>query len=185
MQAWPISQEGIGFEMGQRVRQAVLPGVEAFEALYRRHVGRVYAICRRLSGDSARAEELAQEVFIKAWTHLDSSRPAGAIAAWLGRCAINLALSDNRARRRRSRREEPVDDPERWDPPSRRPGPGAGLDLERAIDQLPPGARTVFVMHDVEGFRHGEIADMLGLSPGTTKAQLHRARRLLRGILTR
>ena len=76
-----------------------------------------------------------------------------------------------------------MSDPDIWDPPSSRPGPGTGLDLERAIAGLPKGARRIYVLHDVEGFRHREIAQQLGLSTGTTKAQLHRARRLLREAL--
>jgi RNA polymerase sigma-70 factor (ECF subfamily) len=159
--------------------------VAEFEALYRRHVGRVYALCRRISGDAARAEELAQEVFLKAWRHRAAARPGDGYAAWICRVAINVAISDNRARGRRSRRELPAIDPASWDPADRPASPGRALDLEKAIDRLPPGARQVFVLHDVEGYRHREIGRLLGLSTGTTKAQLHRARRFLREALGR
>ena len=155
----------------------------AFEAIYRRHVGRVFALCRRLSQDAGRAEELTQEAFLKAWKHLGSCPGEEALAGWLCRVAIHLVLSDNRKLRRRFHREAPSGDgavPERGEASA---APGLALDLERAMARLPPGARQVFVLHDVEGFRHEEIGRLLGLSPGTSKAQLHRARRLLKEAL--
>ena len=105
------------------------------------------------------------------------------LVAWLRRLAINVVLDDNRKMRRRARREIPSADgvlPERSDPPA---PPGLALDLERAIAGLPEGAREIFILHDVEGFRHAEIGRLLGLSPGTSKGQLHRARRMLKEAL--
>jgi RNA polymerase sigma-70 factor (ECF subfamily) len=183
MQALADRMEGTGPAMEDLLGEAQRGDVAAFEAIYRRHAGRVYALCRRLAGDAGRAEELTQEAFLRAWRHLGSCPGSEALAGWLCRLAIHVALSDNRKTRRRSHRETLSADgemPERGGSPA---SPGLALDLERAIDRLPPGARQVFVLHDVEGFRHEEIGKLLGLSPGTSKAQLHRARRLLKEAL--
>ena len=169
--------------MEELVLQAQGGDTTAFEALYRQQVGRIYALCRRMTGKPELAEDLTQEAFIRAWERLATFRPEGGhFGAWLYKVAVNVVLTDRRVRRRRVPLFE-VDDPERWDPAAPPERPETGLDLEFAIDQLPPGARKVFVLHDVEGLRHKEIADRLGLSQGTTKAQLHRARRMLRRIL--
>ena len=170
-------------QMEEEVRRAQQGEVDAFEEIYRRTVRRIYALCRRLARDPGRAEELTQETYLRAWSRLETYRPGTRFEAWLARVAMNVTFSDARSRGRRARRETVVADPEAWDPPSHRSGPGAGIDLERAIAGLPPGARRIFVLHDVEGFRHHEIARELGLSTGTSKAQLHRARRLLREAL--
>jgi RNA polymerase sigma-70 factor (ECF subfamily) len=185
MQAYPASERESWSSMDDVIHQEQRGEVAEFEALYRRHVGRVYAICKRISGDPARAEDLAQEVFLKAWKHRDSARPGDEYTGWICRVAINVAISDSRSRGRRSKRETLVADPATWDPADRPVSPGLGLDLEKAIDTLPPGARNVFVLHDVEGYRHREIGTLLGLSTGTTKAQLHRARRILREALSK
>ena len=171
--------------MADLVREAQGGDATAFEALYRRNVGRVHAICRRLSADAGRAEELTQEVFLSAWRHLDSCPGEDRFTAWLCRLAIHRVLGASRSMRRRMRREivgEVRDDAGRVTA-SDGPSPGLAIDLERAMDTLPSGARQVFVLHDVEGFRHEEIAGLLGISVGTSKAQLHRARRLLKEAL--
>jgi RNA polymerase sigma-70 factor (ECF subfamily) len=185
MQATVVHMEKSRPEMPDLVRQAQDGDVGAFEALYRQHVGRIYALCLRIARDPAQAEELTQEAFIRAWEKLDLFRSGTRFPAWLAKVAVNVALGDRRSRGRRLLREAPVDDPDRWDPPAPPASPGAGLDLERAIAGLPPGARKVFVLYEIEGFRHEEIAGFLGLSSGTSKAQLHRARRLLREALGR
>ncbi len=185
MQAYPAYPRESWSRMDDVIDQERPGEVAEFEALYQRHVRRVYALCRRISGDPARAEDLAQEVFLKAWKHRASARPGDEYTGWICRVAINVAISDNRSRGRRSRRETLVADPATWDPASRPSSPGTGLDLEKAIDRLPPGARNVFVLHDVEGYRHHEIGSLLGLSTGTSKAQLHRARRILREALNK
>ncbi|MFN2422086.1 MAG: RNA polymerase sigma factor [Gemmatimonadota bacterium] len=154
----------------------------AFEALYRAHVGRVYAVCLRLSGDRVRAEELTQDAFVLAWRRLASFRSESAFGSWLYRIAVNAALGERRATGRREQRVLPF-----ADPPHGRVDPGdaaTGIDLERAIAGLPVKARSVYVLHDIEGYRHEEIATMTGVAVGTSKAQLHRARRLLREALT-
>jgi len=155
----------------------------AFEALYRAHAGRVYALCLRLSADVLRAEELTQDTFVQAWRGLRAFRGESAFASWLHRIAVNAALGTHRASERRERRVLPLAEP----PQGRSDAVDTGLavDLERAIASLPPGARATFVLHDIEGYAHEEIAGMMGVAAGTSKAQLHRARRLLREGLTR
>ena len=166
------------------IRRAQGGDMAAFEQLYRDHVGRVFAVCMRLAGDASLAEELAQEAFIRAWQKLGSFRGESAFSSWLYTLAVNTALTERRSRRRRTSRVVATDDLAAFDKPGRPPGPEHGFDLERALAQLPPGARAVLVLHDVEGYKHHEIAEMTGIAEGTSKAQLHRARRLLREALT-
>lgn len=172
--------------MIELVRRARAGDERAFEALYRATVGRVYAVCHRLVGDRARAEDLTQEVFVRAWQHLGSFRGESAFASWLHRIAVNVVLSAERAEAR-SRAHVAVDAPDRLDAYGVGGDPGAGpdLDLEEAIAALPAAARTVFVLHDVEGYGHDEIARFMGIAAGTSKAHLFRARRLLREALER
>lgn len=155
----------------------------AFETLYREHVGRVHAICLRLCGDRARAEDLTQEVFVKAWRGLASFREESLLSSWLHRLAVNVVLDDERSRRRRFDPGRATDDLTALESPARQSGGPPAGDLDRAIAALPPGAREVFVLHDVEGYGHEEIARMTGRSEGTSKSQLHRARRILREML--
>lgn len=170
--------------MASLVEQAQRGERRAFETLYREHVGRVYALCLRMSGDADRAEELTQDVFVRAWSRLSSFRGDSAFGTWLHRIAVNAVLQKRRGDRRRELRVETRDALE-LDAPAPRERPGDRMDLERAVAALPEGARAVFVLHDVQGYKHHEIADMMGLAVGTTKAQLHRARRLLREALER
>ena len=165
------------------VRRARRGDVEAFERLYRDHVGRIYAVSLRMVADAALAEELTQEAFVRAWRKLGSFRGTSAFGTWLHRLAVNVTLDALRARQRwRERFSE--EQPER--PPAAPPkDPAGSLDLERSIAELPPRARAVFVLHDVEGYKHREIARLLDLSVGACKAHLHRARRRLREELTR
>lgn len=157
----------------------------AFERLYRQHVGRVYALALRLSGDAADAESLTQDVFVRAWERLTSFRGESAFGTWLHRLAVNVILSDRRSAWRRARRVTATGDLLELEVAAPAPPPGMGLDLDDAIAGLPPGARTVFVLHDVEGYEHAEIAELSGIAVGTSKAQLFRARRLLREALDR
>ena len=157
----------------------------AFHTLYREHVGRVYALCLRLSADAARAEELTQDVFVRAWQHLGSFRGESAFSTWLHRLAVNTVLMEGRAAGRRERRVSGTDDLSAVERGGREPAAGLAIDLERAIGGLPEGAREVFLLYDVEGYRHAEIAALLGIAEGTSKAQLFRARRLLREALER
>ena len=157
----------------------------AFESLYRAHVGRVHALCLRLAADAETASELTQDVFVRAWEALSTFRGESAFSSWLHRLTINVFLGQRRAAGRRERRVFAIDDPSSLETPGEIAPPGASLDLDHAIARLPEGARTVFVLHDVEGYQHGEIARMTGVAEGTSKAQLFRARRLLREALSR
>lgn len=160
----------------------------AFESLYREHVGMVYGLCLRMAANRTEAEQLTQDAFVRAWRKIGTFRGTGAFGAWLRRLTINVVIEH----RRREARDphwltadldaEPGGFDLRRDP-SRDTPVEIAIDLERAIGKLPTGARTVFVLHDVEGYRHDEIAAMTGTAVGTTKAQLHRARRLLRQAL--
>ena len=162
----------------------------AFERLYRLHVNRVFSLCVRMTGDRTRAEELTQDVFVRAWDKLALFRGESSFGTWLHRMTVNVVLNARKSDgRQRTRFEETDEEAGGMDA---MPGvvgmplaPGDMLDLEQAITRLPPGARRVFVLHDVEGYKHEEIAEMLGVTSGATKAQLHRARMLLREALNR
>ncbi len=157
----------------------------AFELLYRQHAGRVYALCLRMAGDAVEARRLTQDVFVRAWQRLGLFRGDSAFSTWRHRLAVNVILADRRAAGRRLRRVVTASDAPTADGPARATSPVDRIDLERAIATLPPGARAVFVLHDVEGYSHEEIAAMTGTAVGTSKAHLHRARRLLRQALER
>ncbi|MBX3145264.1 MAG: RNA polymerase sigma factor [Gemmatimonadales bacterium] len=167
------------------VAQACRGDEGAFERLYRAHVGRVHALTLRLTDDVRHAEELTQDVFVRAWERLASFRGESAFGTWLHRLAVNVVLGDRRSAWRRVRRVTPAGDLLEMEVEIRAPAPGLKLDLDAAIAGLPPGARTVFVLHDIEGYEHGEIATLTGIAVGTSKAQLFRARRLLREALDR
>lgn len=156
----------------------------AFERLYRRHAARVFALCARMVADRGEAEELTQDVFVRAWDKLSLFRGESAFSTWLHRLAVNVILNHRKSAARLRGRE--IEDQDQLDARADRAAhPGIRMDLEQAIAALPPGARRVFVLHDVEGYKHEEIADMLGVTSGGSKAQLHRARRLLREALNR
>jgi RNA polymerase sigma-70 factor (ECF subfamily) len=163
----------------------------AFERLYRAHLGQVYSLCARMVVDRALAEELTQDVFVRAWEKLALFRGEAAFGTWLHRLAVNVVLNRRRVDgTRRSRFVESDDEAgEAGDIGSvlaaRPTQPGDRIDLEAAIAKLPPGARRVFVLHDIEGYTHEEIAGQLGITAGGSKAQLHRARTLLREALNR
>jgi RNA polymerase sigma-70 factor (ECF subfamily) len=155
----------------------------AFERLYRENLGRVYALCLRMTGDRTDAEELTQEAFVRAWQKIGSFRGESAFSTWLHRLTVNLVLTEFRTRQRRRDRVTLTDDLSAHDAPARSQAPRERVDLESAIASLPEGARHVFVLYEIEGYKHDEIASMMGIASGTTKAQLHRARRLLREAL--
>lgn len=166
------------------VEAATAGDLAAFENLYRHHVGRIYALCLRMTGNASEAEEMTQEAFIRAWEKLDSFRGDSAFSSWLHRLTVNLVLASWRSAGRYRKRVVSIEDAGRWTEPEQRPTKGLAMDLERAIGELPRGARTVFVLHDVEGLKHREIAELTGLAVGTSKTQLHRARTLLRDALS-
>jgi RNA polymerase sigma-70 factor (ECF subfamily) len=165
----------------ERIRRAQAGDVDAFEVLYREHSPRIYALCLRLkAGDKSDAAELLQDVFIKAWRRLDTFRGDSAFGSWLHRLAVNTMLENARSDQRRTTRVLPMEDTSRLIGAARSSGIEARMDMENAIASLPKGARIAFVLHDVEGYQHQEIAEQLSVTVGTVKAQLHRARRLLR-----
>jgi RNA polymerase sigma-70 factor, ECF subfamily len=169
----------------ERVVRARAGDEAAFESLYREHAGRVYALCLRLSGERGRAAELTQDVFVRCWEKLGTFRGESAFGSWLYRLAVNVVWMANRASRRREDRVMPVAEPDLHERGTTSAAAGLGIDLERAIATLPAGAREVFVLFDVEGYGHEDIARMTGIAVGTSKAQLFRARRLLRERLER
>jgi RNA polymerase sigma-70 factor, ECF subfamily len=165
------------------VAMAAAGDQRAFERIYRLHVARIHSLARRMAGSESDADELTQDVFVRAWERLGTYRGEAAFGTWLHRLAVNVVLNWRRSEAgERQRIGEGVD----AELVEGRRGAGAeALDLEGAIARLPRGARQVFVLHDVEGFKHEEIAAMIGVTTGTSKAQLHRARMLLRALLER
>jgi len=161
------------------VQRACTGDSRAFERLYREHAGRVYGLCLRMTRDVQLAEDCTQETFINAWRALPRFETRSSLSTWLHRIAVNVSL----AKRRKASPVEPsLDDEE---------GTGDALEwtletpvevreIEAAIDALPDGARDALVLHALYGYSHGEAAQMLGVAEGTCKAQLHRARKLLR-----
>lgn len=149
----------------------------AFESLYRLHIDRVYGLCLRMTGNVSEAEDCAQEAFITAWNKLDKFRGDSAFSTWIHRVAVNVVLG----RIRKSRREQDRIQVATEIGPSQVVMDDGGelRDLSEAVDRLPEGARHVFVLYAVYGYSHEEAGDMLGIASGTSKAQLHRARRLL------
>ena len=170
----------------QDVALAAAGDRHAFERLYRQHMTRVFSLCARMVADRARAEELTQDVFVRAWEKLHLFRGESAFGTWLHRLTVNVVLNDRKTEGRQRARFEDDEDGSGVDALAARPvAPGDRMDLEMAINKLPKGARRVFTLHDVEGYKHEEIAEMLGVTTGATKAQLHRARMLLREALTK
>jgi RNA polymerase sigma-70 factor (ECF subfamily) len=154
----------------------------AFERLYRTHVARIHSLTRRMLS-SQEADEVTQDIFVRTWQKLGQFRGESAFSTWLHRLAVNVVIE-----RRRSfaiQRERMSDDPTALDLLTVSPARAdLTVDFEQAIEQLPPGAREIFVLHDVEGYKHREIAAMLGIATGTSKRQLHRARMLMRRHLS-
>lgn len=163
--------------------------MEAFEALYERHHRRVYSLCLRMLANPTEAEDLTQEVFVQVFRKIGSFRGESAFTTWLHRLTVNQVLMH--FRKRGVRLEQTTEEGEMQDvvqAGSERPQAMPIIDriaLEKAIAQLPPGYRSVFVLHDVEGHEHEEVAELLGVSVGTSKSQLHKARMKLRDLLNR
>ncbi len=180
------SAEWNEFQLVSRARKG---DVQAFEELYRRFVPRVFGLCRRMVGDVVLAEDLTQEVFVRVWEKLSLFKGRGPFAPWLLTVASRVVISYRRTSSRRDERIHAVEDLARVEPhavdfkPVAARSTDIGIDLATALLQIPEGARKVFVLHDVEGYKHHEIARMTGMAAGTSKAQLHRARRILRKVL--
>ena len=150
----------------------------AFERLYQSHVSRIYSLARRMIDDE-QAAEVTQDIFVRAWQKIGTFRGEAAFGTWLHRLAINVILA-KRSWLGTQRSRFLSDEDALEELPSRPASTELGLDFESAIDRLPGGARQIFMLHDVEGYKHEEIATLLGVTTGTTKAQLHRARMMLR-----
>jgi len=160
------------------VAGAAAGDVRAFERLYRAHLPRVHGLVRRMTG-GRNADELTQDVFVRAWQKLSSFRGESAFGTWLHRLAANVVIERFRTDATRRRRHLDGEDFLHTLPALHRSG-DLSMDLEVALAKLPDGAREIFVLHDVEGYKHHEIATLLEISAGTSKAQLHRARMMLR-----
>ena len=162
---------------GALVQRARAGDTRAFERLYREHAGRVYGLCLRMTRDAQLAEDCTQDTFINAWRALGKFETRSSLATWLHRIAVNVSL----AKRRKSGPVEPLPEEEESVAPEwTLETPIEVQEIESAIGALPDGARDVLVLHALYGYSHGEAAQMLGIAEGTCKAQLHRARNLLR-----
>jgi RNA polymerase sigma-70 factor, ECF subfamily len=161
------------------VRRAQQGDVQAFESLYRAHGPAAYALARRMLGDEREARDMVQDIFVRAWERLASYRGDSALATWLHRLAVNLILERMRVSRRETLRFADTDADATPGSHVEADAVDMRLDLEAALARLPAGARAVFVLHDMEGCSHEEIAQMTGIAPGTARAQLWRARRQL------
>jgi RNA polymerase sigma-70 factor (ECF subfamily) len=163
------------------IQKACAGDEDAMHALYRRYAPRVYAVVRRIAGDDALADDWAQEAWIRVFRALPRFRGDSAFSTWLHRVAVNSALQGKRSRKRHDSRESPL--------PATLPGSGTRdptvlrITLEQALERLPDGMRNVLVLHDVEGFTHEEIGDLLGVAAGTSKSQLAKARAKMRRML--
>ena len=178
-------ETGAAVSETELVREAQAGSDDAFERLYRKHGRRIYALCLRMVSDPDRAEELMQDAFVRAWNTIGSFQHKSAFGTWLHRLSVNVVLSDMRAEKRRSSRELLPGDLDQFKHEVRGALPETRMDLERAIATLPSGAKEVLVLHDIEGYRYREIAELIGVAEGTVKSQLSRARRLVREALER
>jgi len=179
-----LSSPAADLELAQRCGQG---DPDAFEQLYRAHAGRLYTLIVRMVASTETAEDLLQEVFLTAYRKMNLFRGDSSLGTWLYRMAVNHCLDYLRGRQSKmARTTDSLDEDGMAEPAASAPLVASAinrLDLERAIERLPDGCRTAFVLHDVEGFEHHEIATMLGISEGTSKSQVHKARMKLRGIL--
>ncbi len=179
-----------GLSEAEAIERAKQGDAEAFEVLYNLHKRRVYSLCLRMVANTAEAEDLAQEAFLQLFRKIGTFRGESAFSTWLHRLSVNVVLMHLR---KKSLQVVPLDDTADGEEDTQKRDYGADdlqlsgsidrLQLQRAVDRLPPGYRTIFVLHDVEGFEHNEIAGMVGCSIGNSKSQLHKARLKLRDIL--
>ena len=182
--------QGDGLTEAEAIERAKQGDQEAFERLYHLHKRRVYSLCLRMTANTAEAEDLTQEAFLQLYRKIGTFRGESAFSTWLHRMAVNVVLM---RLRKKGLPVVPLDDMPETDEETPKKELGAQdallagsidrLQLTRAIDDLPPGYRTIFVLHDVEGYEHNEIAEMVGCSIGNSKSQLHKARMKLRELL--
>ena len=179
----PVRKPILADEESRQIEEAQRGDVKAFEKIYRTYSGRVFAICIRLSGNVEKSEDLTQDVFLRLWQRLGTFKGQSAFSSWLYRLTVNIVIDRIRWEQRRSGWETGPDALDSLPAPEKSGSAETRISLDDAITSLPPGARVAFVLHDIEGYRHGEIAEMTGMAVGTSKAQLHRARKLLRRAL--
>ena len=182
--------QGNGLTEAQAIERAKQGDAEAFEVLYGMHKRRVYSLCLRMTSNAAEAEDLAQEAFLQLFRKISTFRGESAFSTWLHRLSVNVVLMHLR---KKGLPVVPLEDPLDTDEETPRKEIGAPdvslagsidrLHLQNAVGSLPPGYRTIFVLHDVEGYEHNEIAEMVGCSIGNSKSQLHKARMKLRELL--
>ncbi|PYV98068.1 MAG: RNA polymerase subunit sigma-24 [Acidobacteria bacterium] len=182
--------QGDGLSEAEAIERAKQGDAEAFEVLYNLHKRRVYSLCLRMTANTAEAEDLSQEAFLQLFRKIGTFRGESAFSTWLHRMAVNVVLM---RLRKKGLSVVPLEETMETDEESPKKEPGAQdpslagavdrLELQRAVEALPPGYRTIFVLHDIEGFEHNEIADMVGCSIGNSKSQLHKARMKLRDSL--
>ena len=180
----PVEKDSTDLALTQKAAQG---NIAAFELLYERYHRRTYSLCLRMTNSQTEAEDLTQEVFIQLFRKIGSFRGDSAFSTWLHRLTVNQVLMH--FRRRSVKNEKTSEDgemPEQTVSGTENPRKMPVLDriaLKKAVSELPPGYRKVFVLHDVEGYEHEEVARLLGISVGTSKSQLHKARLKLRGLL--
>jgi len=182
--------QGDGLSEAEAIERAKQGDAEAFEVLYNLHKRRVYSLCLRMTANTAEAEDLSQEAFLQLFRKIGTFRGESAFSTWLHRMAVNVVLM---RLRKKGLSVVPLEETMETDEESPKKEPGAQdpslagaedrLELQRAVAALPPGYRTSCVLHDIEGFEHNEIADMVGCSIGNSKSQLHKARMKLRDSL--
>ena len=184
-------QQGDKLTEADAIERAKQGDAEAFQALYNLHKRRVYSLCLRMTGNTASAEDLTQEAFLQLFRKIGTFRGESAFSTWLHRMSVNVVLMQLRKKNlpvvpleeTLEGEEEGTVRKEPGAPDERLAGSIDRLQLQRAVDELPPGYRTIFVLHDVEGYEHNEIASMVGCSIGNSKSQLHKARLKLRELL--
>ena len=155
-----------------------------FEAIYRQHSSRIYTLACRMAGSPEDGEDLLQEIFLQAYRKLGSFKGDSTLGTWLYRLALNHCLDYVRSRQAKMKKTtESLDAEPAREPAARRDTPIARIDLDRALERLPDGCREAFVLHDVEGYDHKEVAELLGIAEGTSKSQVFKARLKLRGLL--
>ena len=182
--------QGDGLTEAEAIERAKQGDAEAFEVLYGLHKRRVYSLCLRMTANAAEAEDLAQEAFLQLFRKISTFRGESAFSTWLHRLSVNVVLM---RLRKKGLQLVPLDDPLETEEEAPKKEIGAPdvalagsldrLQLQRAVESLPPGYRTIFVLHDVEGYEHNEIAHLVGCSIGNSKSQLHKARMKLRDLL--
>jgi RNA polymerase sigma-70 factor (ECF subfamily) len=188
----PKHRQATDFDEGAAIERAKQGDAEAFQALYDRHKRRVYSLCLRMTANTAEAEDLTQEAFLQLYRKIATFRGESAFSTWLHRLSVNVVLMHLRRKNLPVVSiEEATQASNEEDTPKKDFGAEdlalAGsidrLQLQKAVDNLPPGYRTIFVLHDIEGYEHNEIAGIVGCSIGNSKSQLHKARMKLRDLL--